>query len=74
MRPQEYLLAWHKGGLYEEGLPIKGEIDEIDIFLNVLPATEGDMDAANEPCVDGLAQVVWQFQFPIETGVNNRGP
>jgi hypothetical protein len=74
LRPNEYFLAWHKCGLREEGLPIKEEIDEIDLFLNVLPAPEGHMDVANEPCVDGLAQVVWQFQFPIETGVNNRGP
>ena len=32
------------------------------------------MDVADEPRVDGLAQVLWQFQLPIEAGVNDRGP
>ena len=74
VRPQEYLLAWHKRGFREEGLPIKREIDKIDLFLNVLSATEGHMDVADEPRVDSRTQVVWQFELPIEAGVNNRGP
>src|SRR6266446_5881776 len=41
VRPEEDLLSWHTGGLCEEGLPIKGEIDKIEIFLHVLPAPEG---------------------------------
>jgi len=67
-------MAWHKRGFREEGLPIKGEIDQIDLFLNVLPTPKGHMDVADEPRVDGLTQVVWQFQLPIEAGVNNRRP
>src|SRR4029453_1479426 len=74
VRPEEDLLSWHKGGLCEEGLPIKGEIDKIEIFLHVLPAPEGDLDTANEPGVDGLAQVDGQFQLPIEARINSRGP
>ena len=73
VRPEEDLLSWHKGGLCEEGLPIKGEIGKIEIFLHVLPAPEGDLDTANEPGVDGLAQVVGQFQLPIEARINSRG-
>jgi hypothetical protein len=61
VRPKEDGRAGHKGSLRQEDVPIKGEIDQIEIFLNVLPTTEGHMDAADESCMDGLAQGLWQF-------------
>jgi hypothetical protein len=40
VRPEEDLLSWHKGGLCEEGLPIKGEIEHKTPYGRTLGTSE----------------------------------
>ena len=56
LRANENLVSWHKGRFRSDGSIIEGEIDEVYVFLNALPAGKDRHDATTKLWMQRRAQ------------------